>query len=314
MRSVSGRDGVCSAVSAAADPKRMTTNDDVFLSYSWRDREAVESVGRALEERGLSVFLDRWYLVPGRPWQQVLEEKTSSCRAVAVFIGPEGLGRWQQREKELALDRQVRDTSFPVIPVLLPDADSALGFLGLNTWVDLRWGANDTVQLDVLAAAIRGEPPGPDVRERVEATLATVCPYRGLRYFREEDAPFVFGREEFTERLAAAVDRESFIAVVGASGSGKSSVVRAGLVPRLRRATGDRVWDVVTVLPGKRPLLSLAGAMVPLLEPDLDEIGCLLKVNKLAAHLQAGELTLRDLVDRALELGCIADYCELIEL
>ncbi len=109
------------------DPPDVVPGDDVFLSYNWRDRTAVEVVARALEGRGVSVFLDRWYLTPGRPWQEILEEKTTTCGAVAVFVGPEGLGRWQQREKELALDRQTRDAAFRVIPVLLPGAEPVAG-------------------------------------------------------------------------------------------------------------------------------------------------------------------------------------------
>ena len=82
---------------------------------------------------------------------------------------------------------------------------------------------------------IRGEPPGPLARQRGEAARAAVCPYRGLRPFREEDEPFFLGRDSFAETLTNAVLRQPFLAVVGSSGSGKSSVVRAGLIPRLRR-------------------------------------------------------------------------------
>ena len=78
---------------------------DVFLSYNWREHAAVEAVARVLRDRGLRVFLDRWYLVPGRPWPQALEGNIDTCRAVAVFLGPQGMGPWQQREKDLALDR-----------------------------------------------------------------------------------------------------------------------------------------------------------------------------------------------------------------
>src|SRR5262245_28802260 len=108
----------------------------VFLSYNWRDAAAAELVARALRQQGLSVFLDRWYLVPGRSWPQALEEALRECGAVAVLLGPSGLGPWQLREKDLALDRQSHDQAFPVIPVLLPGAEAALGFLKLNTWVD----------------------------------------------------------------------------------------------------------------------------------------------------------------------------------
>jgi ABC-type oligopeptide transport system ATPase subunit len=57
--------------------------------------------------------------------------------------------------------------------------------------------------------------------------------------------------------------RQPFVAVVGASGSGKSSVVRAGLIPRLRRGEGGYVWDAITLVPTDRPLASLAAALLP---------------------------------------------------
>jgi len=132
---------------------------DVFFSYSTRDHVAVERVARALTDAGLHIFLDRWYLAPGQPWPQALEQALGACDAVAVFIGGEGLGRWQQRERDFALDRQGREPGFPVIPVLLTHTDPALGFLRLNTWVDLSGGAGDVEALAILAAAIRRHPP-----------------------------------------------------------------------------------------------------------------------------------------------------------
>jgi hypothetical protein len=277
------------------------TGYDVFLSYNWRDRAAVEPLARRLQDQRLTVFLDRWYLVPGRPWPQALEAALHTCQAVAVCLGPSGMGPWQQRECDLALDRQARDPTFPVIPVLLPDADPALGFLGLNTWVDLRAGREAPEALAAFAAAIRGEPPGPDLRARLAATLATICPYRGLRPFREEDAPFFVGREAFAARLLEAVGRHPLVAVLGASGSGKSSVVRAGLVPQLRRGASGRVWDVVTLVPGDRPLHALAAALIPLLEPEMTETDRLAEVGKLAEYLGEGRVALRDVVARALD-------------
>ena len=273
---------------------------DVFFSYSWRDHVAVEAVARALRQQGLNVFLDRWYLIPGRPWPQALEEVIASCRSVAVFVGPYGMGPWQQREKYLAISRQTSQPDFPVIPVLLPEADPALGFLSQNTWVDLRQRPDDPLSLAILQAAVRGEPPGPDLARRVQATLAAVCPYRGLSFFREEDAPFFFGRDIFIKRLDAAVTRLPVVAVVGASGCGKSSVVRAGLIPHLRLSPAGQVWDVLTVLPGARPLQALAAALMPLLEPEMTEVDRLAEVNKLAHYFQTGGLALRDVAARVL--------------
>jgi hypothetical protein len=278
----------------------LETQDDVFLSYHWRDHAAVEAVARQLREDGLTVFLDRWYLVPDRPWPQALEAVLHGCHAVAVFLGPRGMDPWQQWETGLALNRQARDPTFPVIPVLLPSADPALGFLGLNTWVDLWAGLDDLWALAVLAAAVRRVAPGPHLQARLTVTLATICPYRGLRPVREEDAPFFFGRETFRGRMVEAVSQHPLVAVVGASGSGKSSVVRAGLVPQLRRGSGGRVWDVVTLVPGDRPLHALAAALIPLLEPEMTETDRLAEVGKLAQYLGEGRVTLRDVVARAL--------------
>lgn len=243
------------------------TRYDVFVSYNWRDRQPVESVATALRARGLSVFLDRWYLAAGQPWPAALENALRACAAVVVFLGPHGMGSWQQREKWFALDRQTRETGFPVIPVLLPGGEPALEFLSLNTWIDLRAGVEDDQALEGLVLAARGEPPGPAVSERLTETLASLCPYRGLNVFREEDAPFFFGREAFiTEQLLPAVARRSLIAVLGASGSGKSSVVRAGLVPQLRGAQGT-VWEIARLVPGDRPLHALAAGGDYLSEP-----------------------------------------------
>jgi TIR domain len=109
---------------------------DVFLSYHWRDHAHVEGIAY--------VFLDRWYLHPGRPWPQELETVMRGCRAVAVCVGPGEMGPWQQREVNMALERQAREIEFPVIPVLLPGADPVLGFLGQNTWIDLRAKPDDS--------------------------------------------------------------------------------------------------------------------------------------------------------------------------
>ena len=96
------------------------------------------------------------------------------------------------------------------------------------------------------------------------------------------------------------VQRQPFVAVVGASGSGKSSVVRAGLVPRLR---SDRhtVWETVILVPTDQPLKALARAFLPLLEPSMGEVDRLAEATKLAERFRLGEISLSDTVERILE-------------
>jgi WD40 repeat protein/class 3 adenylate cyclase len=87
-------------------------------------------------------------------------------------------------------------------------------------------------------------------------------PYKGLESFQPQDAEFFFGREELIADLAERLSNGSFLAVVGPSGSGKSSVVRAGLVPAIwtgaHGLAPQRDWKVVILTPGAHPLEELA--------------------------------------------------------
>jgi hypothetical protein len=272
---------------------------DVFLSYSSVDHGVVEDIAQKLRDKGLEPFLDRWTLVPGVRWRPELEKALGSCKAVAIFVGPGEMGSWQQREADVALDLQSKTPNFPVIPVILPGCEPPLGFLRQLTWVDLRTQTHD-LGVGVLAKAVRGEEPGPDLRKQLAAVRASICPYRGLLHFREEDAPFFFGREAAIEKLVDAVQRQAFVAVVGASGSGKSSVARAGLVPRLRT---DRrtAWETLILVPTAQPLKALARSLVPLLEPAMGEVDRLAEAAKLAEHFRSGTISLHDTIERVLE-------------
>jgi len=139
-------------------------------------------------------------------------------------------------------------------------------------------------------------------------------PYRGLHAFTEADAGDFFGREAFVERLVTAVCQGPVVAVVGASGSGKSSVVRAGLLPRLRSGPfpaatlqGEGVeperdvrWLIADFRPGNDPFRALADALIPLIEPrsNADARALQAQVHSTAQRLREGELPLVDVVDR----------------
>ena len=86
------------------------------------------------------------------------------------------------------------------------------------------------------------------------------APYMGLRYFDTSDAALFFGREALTSELLARVSKEPFLAIVGASGSGKSSVARAGLIPAWQGENEGRgIVHVIT--PTAHPLESLASSL-----------------------------------------------------
>lgn len=84
-------------------------------------------------------------------------------------------------------------------------------------------------------------------------------PYPGLRPFDESEAALFFGRDDFTANLLAAVESHYLVALVGASGSGKTSVLKAGLLPALRRRYPES--RVAILRPTERPLLALATSL-----------------------------------------------------
>src|SRR5262245_23626282 len=206
------------------------------------------------------------------PWVRGLEQAIGAAKAAIVLIGPHGFGNTQQYERELAFIRQTRDPAFPVIPVLLPEAgsDRPFDFLRVLTWIDFSHVAKVSDAPDELAhllGAIHGGEAAP------EAAREAISPYRGLDAFREEDSAFFFGRGSADDpksplgELICKVREYAFVMVVGRSGSGKSSLVYAGLLPALRRQR-DRFWNVLSLRPGPTPLRALAAAFNPRAENE----------------------------------------------
>lgn len=114
-------------------------------------------------------------------------------------------------------------------------------------------------------------------------------PYKGLRAFRETDALDFYGRDALVEELLQAVAGHNLVAVVGPSGSGKSSVVHAGLVPALRAGgvPGSRQWLIADMFPGSFPFEELEAALLRVavdrpsdLLDDLSQENGLLRVTK----------------------------------
>jgi energy-coupling factor transporter ATP-binding protein EcfA2 len=235
------------------------TKYHVFLSYSSADRDAVEAVARRLEDASLNPFLDHWHLIPGQPFQEALEEALEQSETMAVFVGPSGISSWHREEMRAGLDRAVRSRDdVRAIPVLLPGAQpkDLPAFLSRRTYVDFRAGLDDDDAFARLVAGVLGQPP-----EQAGAFSLPdePVPYPGLRPFEAQQAGFFFGRTAECHGLLERLCASSFVAVLGASGSGKSSLVLAGLVPNL-----DEGWHALILAPGPWPLRALADQLATL--------------------------------------------------
>lgn len=112
--------------------------------------------------------------------------------------------------------------------------------------------------------ATKPTSPGPNVQVLTGADWpAGKSPFPGLRAFTPADAPIFFGRSYEVDRLVDQLGKTRFLAIVGASGSGKTSLVGAGLIPRLKAnaITGSKDWRIGTMKPGEKPLDALTDAI-----------------------------------------------------
>ena len=88
----------------------------------------------------------------------------------------------------------------------------------------------------------------------IAPTIDETCPYQGLKPFDRDTAKFFFGRDRIVRQLLEKLEQSSFVPVIGASGSGKSSIVRAGLIPELEKSG----WHILNIIqPGVEPIAKL---------------------------------------------------------
>jgi WD40 repeat protein len=144
----------------------------------------------------------------------------------------------------------------------------------------------------ILAANPAHRPPPPGTPSDQAEADDGECPYQGLAAFSDADAAYFFGRERLTSELcdglAGRLAGGGPLAVLGPSGSGKSSLVQAGLLPALRRGElrvpGSHSWPPLIMTPGEHPMLALATA----LHGSLEEPGDVLQTVRRVLRAQAG--------------------------
>jgi hypothetical protein len=207
----------------------------LFLSHSGNDTEAARNLKRRIEEtpnareRGLKVWFDKDDLRPGEPWQAQLEEAIGRrATAFAVYVGARGVINWVEAEVRLGLSRAVAGNGqrFPFIPILASGAKSldslpgfALQFQGVRE-IEI-----NPDEFQKLIAAVLGD--GVVGLRELEKE-----PFFGLKAIDETRSHLFFGREHETQELVERLSETRLLMVTGDSGCGKSSLVRAGLVPR----------------------------------------------------------------------------------
>ena len=141
-----------------------------------------------------------------------------------------------------------------------------------------------------------------------------ICPYKGLEYFdcNDQDPEYFYGREKLTDKLLDRVRQNNFLAILGASGSGKSSVLRAGLLHQVqlgRKLAGSENWQIKIMLPGDHPLQNLA---LSWLKADLADVERAKQLQDIKSLLKQGTEGLITLVqaDTASRIILVIDQFE----
>src|SRR5919107_3464722 len=231
----------------------------LFISHSSSDRDAAQRLAERLRAEGfaaLFVDFDPEQGIPtGRNWERELYTQLRKTDAV-IFLASEAsvASSWCLLEVGLA-----RSLGRPVFPLRLQPGVE-LPLLADVQWTDL---TDAEPGMTRLLAGLRSA--GLDPADSFAWDPAR-SPYPGLVPFAPEDAAVFFGRQPETHRLAELLTPTlqhgpgRMVAVVGPSGSGKSSLVHAGLLPRLARQP-ERWVGVPPLRPGRQPTAALAGGL-----------------------------------------------------
>jgi hypothetical protein len=226
---------------------------DAFISYGSSDAAAAEEIAGHLRRAGLKPWLDRWELRPGDEWDRSAEEGLKAAGSLVVLVGEDGAAEASRPELTSGRER-AGSGELRAFAALLPSLGRGVEvklppFLARRAWVDLRDGIDGTKPIAALIDAIRGRTAAPEdpVPE----------PYVGLRAFQSPDAGIFFGRDAELDRLVEQLADRRFLAIIGGSGVGKTSLVNAGLVPRLLAGREQGSSVVVTLRPGPDPVGAL---------------------------------------------------------
>ena len=283
----------------------------LFVSHSSADAGWAEEVHRLLDTHGYGAFLDSHPddgIQVGEEWEQTLWTRLRQSSGVVVLCSRDWLrSPWCLAEALVAHERG--KTIFVLVDPDVPDSrsrrlpgagdePSVPGFLRDVQFLRLAGRSRQEVE-DRLLAGIDSSlvPDRAAVRE----------PYRGLEPYEEDDAGVFFGRDPEEDQLIRVLNQRrrgnahGFVLVLGASGTGKSSLVRAGVLPRLRRADGGATWLVAPPVQAGEGLEGLARSLARLGDPQAGADGLQSVRGRLAGCLAGPEVDPGPLLEVASE-------------
>jgi tetratricopeptide (TPR) repeat protein len=232
----------------------------IFISHSSLDQKAADDIKAVLAGLGFDrVFLDFDKVTgigAGENWEKRLYEELARCHAVVLILTPNWLAsKWCFAELQ-----QARALGKVILPIVFTPLGDSYVLPEIQAVDLIDWKREGLTRLEArlnaiaheLARGFRLDPGRP--------------PYPGIHAFEAEDAAIYFGRDDETRAVIEKLDARRtkggarFLLVIGASGAGKSSLLKAGVLPQLKRRRGH--WLLLPVMrPEKAPLEAFTKAL-----------------------------------------------------
>lgn len=242
---------------------------DIFLSYHWTDATIAWQIYDRLTSAGHRVWFDRKCILEGESWLAAIERGLSETHTFIVLLTQHAPRKWVDAEVGAAIRRHYNDLErqYRIIPVIASTKHSD-PVASVGTFLD----AFQRHTLEVGDNAQVAQNSFVDLCQALQATKEEAFParvvenpYRGLEPFGLNDHHLFFGRDKEVAELLECLraPRCRWLQLEGGSGSGKSSLIRAGLLPALRRrlrTEQDRDWAVIVMRPAHNPIKELAVA------------------------------------------------------
>ena len=242
---------------ARYDPARRFAGYDIFLDSSVADETVATQLVDGLAKRKLQVFHDKRDIAPGADWVTVVEEALFHSRALVFCVGAGALSEWRHGTLEKAVAARQRGQNLAIVPVLMAGAEpDALRATSLAAFVavDVRQGVDERA-IAQIHQAVTGDRP-------VAVESETRTPYVGVRPFDERDPDLFFGRQPVIANVLAQLETGSGpVIITGRPGSGKTSLVRAGVLPALRARAPRERWLVASPPPTRTPFTAFMEAL-----------------------------------------------------
>nr|MBA3967207.1 TIR domain-containing protein [Nitrospirales bacterium] len=277
-----------------------------FLSYAGTDRQVATQIAQGLQGAGVQIWWDSQGIGWGDNWIQKLEDALSQCGGYIILVGSSCVRKWVKAELSVAIKRHFEE-ELPIHSLLLPGVtpEALPPFLAILQAEALPENLRD-LDYGKLAQALsqRGL-----VQPCSETPLvpSDKCPFPGLEAFGETDAQFFVARQKETLDAVSGLGNgldgvyRRWVQVEGTSGVGKSSLVKAGMIPTIKKGWAGSMeagiwesWRVVEPMrPGADPILNLAEVLSKNLSPEPDPLAVSKVFNEVYPYLQEDDQALR---------------------